>query len=156
MVTVLILFAQACAGGLQRVAAADARAPHGADEIPPVRAAADQEEALRLARQEDLPALQKADRVVVKADGRQVVVTAREALDELRQGLKPRKVPPSAGETAYTLTFSRGPTPIRTVWVYHNGEWGFDRPDGPSWTIGCETDLIRAIKRLKGMKRGRS
>ena len=57
-----------------------------------------------------------------------------------RDALKPRDVHPSAGERAATLIFSRGDEPIREVWVYEGGEWGFVRP-GTKWTIGKSDEL---------------
>ena len=121
----------------------------GADEarVPPVEPATDQSEALRLARRVDLPALETADRVAIAVGARRIVVDRPETLKELRTALKPSPVPPSAGETVYTLSFRRGATPIRTVWVFASGEWGFERPEGPSWTIGREPALARLLGR---------
>ena len=121
----------------------------GADEasIPPTAPAADQEEALRLATKVDLPALAQADRVAIEAGARRVVVTRPESLAALQKALTPRLVPPSGGLTAYELSFSRGATPVRTVWVYASGEWGFQRPEGPSWTIGANPALARLVAR---------
>ena len=116
----------------------------------PARAAKDQAEALRLARMEDLPALEAADRVLLaEARGRRRVVVDRPAeVAALRRALRVVEVPPSAGETAWTLSFFQGDRAIREVWVYPYGEWGFVRPETPSWTIGRDDGLAAAIRKL--------
>ena len=124
--------------------------------IPPATAAADQDDALGLARRVDLPLLATADRVVLDGyepggeRGARVTLDRPEAVAELRQALRPREVPPSDGVTAATLSFYRGNQLLRTVWVYEGGEWGFDRP-GTSYTTGEDPDLWQLIRwHLKG------
>lgn len=117
-------------------------------EIRPVQTAADQPEALELARKVDLPELAKADRVVIEGQGgRRTELKEAGAIKELRRTLKVEEVPPSAGENAYNLSFYRDDTLIRKVWVFENGEWGFERPKGVSWTNGEDAALVRAIER---------
>ena len=118
--------------------------------LPASQAASDQAEAIRLAREVDLPALEKADRVVIQRGqgrgGARVELDDPEAIMDLRQALKPKEVPPSGGVTTYRLAFYRGETPIRKIWVFENGEWGFEREKGTSWTIGRDAAPIQAIK----------
>jgi len=116
-------------------------------QVSPTMDASTQEEALDLARRVDLPALEKADKVLIKAGDRQAVVTKTDLLEALRRELKPRTVEPGSSETSYELTFFRGKDKVREVWVHASGEWGFERPKGPSWTIGHEPALVREIKR---------
>jgi hypothetical protein len=120
-------------------------------DIPAVKAAVDQDEAIRLAREMDLPALEKADRVVIeeakiRRDGRRVTLADADDIKGLRKTLKPSEVPPSGGITAATLLFYRGTVLIRKVWVFEGGEWGFERP-GTSWTTGREADLWEGIRK---------
>ena len=119
--------------------------------IPPVQAAADQDTALRLARTVDLPALEKADRVVIEEvrprPGRRVTLTGAKEIAALRRALKPAQEDPSAGKTAANLSFYRGKTLVRKVWVYASGEWGFYRPKGPDWTTGREAELYKVVAR---------
>jgi hypothetical protein len=120
-------------------------------DIPAVKAAVDQDEAIRLARDVDIPALEKADRVVIEEakigrGGRQVTLEDADDLKGLRKALKPREVAPSAGITAATLSFYRGKVLIRKVWVFGDGEWGFERP-GTDWTTGGEVELWERIRK---------
>jgi hypothetical protein len=123
---------------------------------PQAEAAADQSDALWLARRVDLPLLATADRVVIDEHrpggecGVRVTLDRPEAVAELRRALRPREVPPGGGPTAATLTFYRGGQPLRTVWVSEGGEWGFERP-GASPTTGADPDLWQLVRwHLKG------
>jgi hypothetical protein len=119
--------------------------------VPPATAAADRDDALRLARRVDLPLLALADRVVLDEHlpggecGARVTLTDPEAVAELRQALRPREVTPSGGEPVATLSFYRGPHLLRTVWVIEGGEWGFARP-GTSHITGDDPDLWRLVR----------
>ena len=123
----------------------------GETEIPVAQAAADQGAAIRLAREVDLPALEKADRVVIEdvrqPGGRQVTLDKPGAIKELRQALEAARVPPTGSETAALLSFYRGKTLIRKVWVFESGEWGFERSKGPHWTTGLDPALFRFVER---------
>jgi hypothetical protein len=44
-----------------------------------------------------------------------------------------------------TIRFYQGPTLLREVRVYEDGEWGFRRP-GTSWTRGQSDELVRLIR----------
>jgi hypothetical protein len=136
---------------LPLVLAACSRAPSG-PVLTPVRAAKDQAEAIRLAREEDLPALASADRAVVTEarSGRKVTVDRPVELETLRRALITASVPPSAGETAWEVRFFQGDRLIREVWVYPYGEWGFVRPEPPSWTVGSAPGLVEVIRKLLG------
>jgi hypothetical protein len=89
-------------------------------DVPTVKAAADQNEAIRLAREFDLPAIEKADRVVVEdarngRDRSRVTLEEADAIKKLRKPLRPSEIPPSGGITAATLSFYRGKVLIRKV-----------------------------------------
>jgi hypothetical protein len=155
LLAVLVLVAVGTAGLIVGVLvpSADVVTP-GA--VPPATDALDQADALRLARRVDLPLLATADRVVLdehKPDGMcgaRVTIDRPEEVAELRQALRPREVPPTAGRTAATLSFYRGNQLLRTVWVYEGGEWGFERP-GTGYTTGADPDLWRIVRwHLKG------
>jgi len=115
----------------------------GATNIPPVKAAETQAEALRLAREEDLPAIKKADKLVIKQPRgkKQVTLNAPAELKKIKQALVVEKRNPSAGMTKYSLSFYHGDTLIRAIWVYEYGEWGVSRPANPSWTLGYNSTL---------------
>ena len=118
-------------------------------EIPAAKEVGTQAEAIREARKVDLPLLEMADKVVIKAtDGSGRVATLVKANDvkEVRQTLKISAAPPSAGEQAATVSFFRGKSSLRQVWVYEGGEWGFDRP-GTHWTTGSEANLWTVIQK---------
>lgn len=122
----------------------------GEDQGP--QAASTQAAAVRLAIRSDLPALEKADRVVVeyvrpKEGNVHEVIVAPEAIEEIRQALMPRKVEPSAGRNAYQLSFYQGDSLIRKVWVFGDGEWGFQRPSGASWTTGENPNLVTVLRK---------
>jgi hypothetical protein len=124
--------------------------------VPQAEAAADQDDALRLARRVDLPLLATADRVVIDEHkpggecGVRVTLDRPEAVAELWQALRPRKVPLGGGPTAATLAFYRGHQLLRTVRVFEGGEWGFERP-GTSHTSGADPDLWQLVRwHLKG------
>ncbi len=147
MTSAIVIGVLMVAGSLR---ASTSRSDDKAD-IPAVKAAADQDEAIRLAREVDLPALEKTDRVVIEEakigrDGRRVILKDADAIKGLRKSLKPSKVPPSGGLTAATLSFYRGKVLIRKVWVFGDGEWGFERP-GTDWTTGREADLWVGIRK---------
>jgi hypothetical protein len=110
-----------------------------------------QDDALQQAKDADLPALKAADRAVVSevpppmGTGKWVEITDTARIRRLVDVLKPTKAPPSAGEQEMTVRFYQGPTLLREVWVYGNGEWGFRRP-GTSWTTGLSEELVRLIR----------
>jgi hypothetical protein len=119
--------------------------------IPPAQAAGDQAAAIKLAKTQDLPAVEKADRVVIQElwPGKaRITVTKATALKQLRAALVVAEVPPSAGESHYQLSFYLEKQLVREVWVYTDGEWGFERPKPPHWTIGRNVELKRLIASL--------
>lgn len=117
-----------------------------------IRPSDDQADAIRQARQTDLPALDGATRVVIESDPpAQVAPVERSGpadIAAIRSALALREIPPSGGMRAYRLRFFRGETPIRAVWVYGSGEWGFERPGQASWTLGSNPELVRTIRAL--------
>ena len=126
-----------------------ARGEKGEGEIPPVKGVTSQSQAVRQARAVDLPLLEKADKVVIEGRGQRVTRDKADDLKELRQTLQAQAVSPSGGLTAATLTFYRGDTLLRKIWVFQGGEWGFQRP-GTSWTTGSDANLWNIInKHLK-------
>lgn len=125
-----------------------------AEKTPAAKSAATQDQALALAKSADLPALAAADRVVIAgADGGQVTLDGQKAIQSLRAALTLRPAPPSAGETAATLSFYRGEELLREVWVYDGGEWGFNRP-GTNWTCGVSQPLWRFVQKRLAEKPG--
>jgi len=108
--------------------------------------------AVRLARQKDLPALNEADKVVIQtaewAGSKEVAITDAADLKQLRAALVAEETTPSGGETWATLTWLKGETVIRKIWVFDYGEWGFERPPpSTSWTIGQSEELVTIIKK---------
>jgi hypothetical protein len=129
----------------------EAREPRAA-----VSAAEDQPAAIRKAVEVDLPALKEADRAVFEGrGGKKAVVSRADELDRLRALLRPTAVPPGGGVTAVTLTFFRGEEPIRRIWMFDDGEWGFARP-GTSWTTGREPGLAQFVLTKLGGQEGPS
>jgi hypothetical protein len=134
------------------LACSSSRRDDDSADIPAIKAVADQNEAIRLARDVDLPILEKADRVVLEESAidrghRRVILEDEDDIKRLRKSLKPRDVPPSGGMVALRLSFFRGKVPLREVWVFEGGEWGFERP-GTSWTTGGEADLWKTLRTL--------
>ena len=106
---------------------------------------------MQLAREVDIPAVKKADRVVIEeggspsGDGKRVTLDDAPGIEVLSRGLAPTVVLPSGGKLAATLSFYRGETLLRKIWVYQGGEWGFDRP-GTDWTTGLSPELWKAVQ----------
>jgi len=122
-----------------------------AEVIPPPKAAESQDDAITLAKEEDLPAIAKANKVVIKQlgpDENEITIGARELLKQIREALTVKKTEPSGGENKYTLTFFLDDKPIREVWVYDYGEWGITRNQGPEWTLGRNEKLADLIDDL--------
>jgi predicted small lipoprotein YifL len=118
---------------------------------PAAVAVANQDDALQQAKNADLPALKVADRALVSevappiGTAISVEITNADQVSRLLDALMPTKVPPSSGKEAMTVHFYQGPTLLREVWVFQDGEWGFRRP-GTSWTIGRSDELVRLIR----------
>ena len=116
---------------------------------PAAVAVANQGDALQEAKNVDLPALKAADRAVVSESpggaAKSVEITDAAGIRRLADALKPTKAPPGSGREELTIRFYQGPTLLREVWVYGDGEWGFRRP-GTSWTTGRSDDLVRLIR----------
>jgi hypothetical protein len=114
------------------------------EEIPSVQAAKDQEDALRLAREIDLPVLGRADKVVIeeapRRGGRRLTLENPNDIKVLREALKPTGGPETGGMNAVTICFFRKNELIRKIWVFEGGEWGFERPS-VSHTTGHEASL---------------
>jgi len=122
-----------------------------AEAIAPAKAAETQDDAITLAKEEDLPAIAKANKVVIKQvgpDEEEITIGARELLKQIREALTVKKTEPSGGENKYTLTFFLDDKPVREVWVYEDGEWGIMRPEGTSWTLGSNEKLADLIDDL--------
>ena len=119
------------------------------EEIPPVQAAKDQEDALRLARQIDLPLLAKADKVIIdqapRRGRRRLTLENPDNIKTLREALKPSGGPETGGMNAVTISFFRKAELIRKIWVFEGGEWGFERPS-VSHTTGHEANLWMIIQ----------
>ena len=116
-------------------------------EAEPVKNAADQAEALKLAQKEDLPAIALADRAVIELEGKRATVSGA-ALKKLIALLTVAVVPPSAGEAVATVAFFRKDALLRSIWVYPDGEWGVQRPKPPHWTLGKNAALVPALKEM--------
>ena len=110
-----------------------------------IPACSDDARAARLARQKDLPALDGADKVVVRtelwAGAQEVTITDSADLTRLRAAMIVEETTPSAGETWATLTWLKGATVIRRMWVFDYGEWGFGR------SVGHSPELVALIRK---------
>jgi hypothetical protein len=115
---------------------------------PTARAAKDRAEAVREAKDVDLPALEKADRVIVEATRNNWRWNVNDAslVREFVKSLAPSDSPRQGGELKVSLIFMKGEEPIRTAWVREGGEWGFERPSA-SWTTGSNPELWRLLER---------
>jgi hypothetical protein len=110
-----------------------------------------QDEAIRLAKESDLPSLEKAEYANIKRlreDLANVLVADPAELKQLREALLVKAVPPSAGEQLYQVTLFQGERAVRGIWVYDYGEWGFTRRTGPHWTVGVNPDLPKLLDGL--------
>ena len=112
------------------------------------RISADQRAALRAARQQDLPALDAADRVVIHREAwageKELTITNAADLKRLRSALVLRATEPSGGEVWATLTWLKGGETIRRAWVFDYGEWGFLGSN--QWTMGRNEEIAAIIK----------
>lgn len=155
----ITLIACACAmlpaSGL--LAAEDVEPPaEKADAIAPAKRADTQDDAIKLAKGVDLPAIAKANKVVIKQigpdesrpEGREITIGAPDLLKQIRAALVVEKTEPSGGETKYTLTFYLDDKPVRELWVYDYGEWGLTLNQGPEWTLGRNEKLADLIDDL--------
>ena len=155
-------FALACAVGAVLLAsgtlvAGDNEAPtKEAEAIQPAKAAETQEEALKRATEEDLPAIAKGDKVVIKQffsaeeffdDAKEITVEDEDTLKQIREILTVGKVEASLGEMKYKLHFYLGDVLIREVWVFPYGEWGIVR-GGPDWPLGLNENLADLLDEL--------
>ncbi|GEM_PF-4341894 len=116
--------------------------------IQPAAEAKSQAEALRLAKEVDLPLLEQASRVEIEEAGgvrRTRIVKAAGDLAKIRQALTVGKTPPTGGENAAVLTFMTGKTVLRKVWIFKSGEWGFQRAKGTHWSTGKNQKLFAII-----------
>ncbi len=117
---------------------------------PPARAADTQKEALRLAANEDLPAVKRANRVtatLVRDSAKERTITDPEVLKAILAALTVKETPPSGGVTWAKVTWLAGDSVIRQAWVYEDGEWGFERP-GTAWTVGESPALAKLLRQL--------
>ena len=124
------------------------KAPSG--PTPAAAPAPTQGDTVRQANDTELPALSRADRAVLSSaqpplgTGKSVEVTDVNRIRRLIDALKPQAAPPSSGMETMTVRFYQGPTLLREVWVYPDGEWGFRRT-GTSWATGRSGELVRLI-----------
>jgi hypothetical protein len=130
----------------------DAAADAGA--IEPVKAAATRAEAIKLAQDEDLPAIARATKVVikymdvVKMQNHEVTVESAAALKNIRGALTVTRDEPAGGAIKpYTLTFYRGNDAVRVVSVHIDGKWGVQRP-GSYWILGTNAQLVGLLNQL--------
>jgi hypothetical protein len=140
----IMCIALACAVGAVLLASGTLAAG-GREPIIPVKSAQTQEEAIKLAQEEDLPAMALADMVIVAEiglDARSVRVKSKSRLRRTLRALIVEQVEPAGGQTKYTFTFYRGNELIRKVWVHPDGEWTILRPDSPYWALGRNDKLV--------------
>lgn len=120
----------------------------GAEEIQPVKTAATRAEALKLAKDEDLPAIAQSTKVfikqfdVVSMKRRQITIESEDVIKEIVNGLPiAQERERAAAIRVFTLKFYRDDELVRTVYVDANNEWGVDRPGGTYWIIGKNNAL---------------
>src|SRR4029077_14653546 len=96
----------------------------------------------------DLPLLAKADKVVIEESvgGRRHSIEKADDIKKLREALNVSEQSPSGGKNAVTILFYRKNDLIRKVWVFKNGEWGFERPS-IGWTTGREAGLWEVVQK---------
>jgi len=117
---------------------------------PAVRDVDDQEEALNEFRKVDLPAIERADKLVITLSGpkggQQAKIDDLDELREFRNALVVKKIPPSGGMNWAELEWFRDGTSLRKVWVFSDGEWGVTRP-GISYTTGISPGIVGRIEK---------
>lgn len=128
--------------------------PVSADAIEPVKAAATRAEAVKLAQDEDLPAIAKATKAVikyfdvVKMETHEATIESATALKSIRGALTLTQDEPAGGAIKpYTLTFYRGDEVVRIVSVHVDGKWGIQRP-GTYWILGTNDGLTKLLDQL--------
>ena len=125
------------------VVAASAETPKGPKTVN------SQAEAVQEAKDVDLKLVEKADSVVLVMGGHKggdKITLKGDEVAAIRKALMTGAARASGGEVAANLTFYHGETPLRSVWVYKGGEWGFTRP-GTSWTTGLSPDLWKVLSK---------
>lgn len=133
-------------------------AAHDPDEIPAVRPCKNQDEAVRLAREEDLPAIEQADRLEILLIGEgvdfapRIAVTKAADIREILGLLRVRMTPDLESESEFSLIFYRKEKPIREIWVYPDGTWGVDRPGGGNAT-GRSPALAESLREWASRKK---
>jgi hypothetical protein len=129
--------------------------PLGRGGIQPVKLATSRDEALKLAKDEDLPAIARATKVVITqvdiraTKRRQTTVETKDAIERIHGALT---IAPERGNSGgmrlYMLEFYRRNKLVRTAYVHANDEWGIQRPGGSYWIIGKNTRLRRMLDEL--------
>ncbi|MDI1475927.1 hypothetical protein [Polyangium sp. y55x31] len=120
--------------------------PGAAPEARPIAAASTQADARAAATAADLPLLRTADRAVVAWSAGGTAEKRGQELSALVEALRVTDAQPSGGKQFAQITFYRGETLLREVWVFADGEWGFVRP-GTAWTVGASPALGDLVKR---------
>jgi hypothetical protein len=107
----------------------------------PIQEASSRQDALRQARQLDLPTVAKANRLVLTDSSGQVYeIFSRQRIDQFIQALDRIERPPPQYSRKWIVTFYIDNTQLREIWVGQDGSWGFARP-GNSWQIGTSESL---------------
>src|SRR5271165_4926595 len=108
----------------------------------PVQSVNTQRDALRIAKASDIPAVSKADRMVIKImrgpeetgqdppfpEGQSLTISDQATIQAIVDALVVKETPETGNTNFATVTFYKGEKEIRSIWLFGNGEWGFNRP----------------------------
>jgi len=129
----------------------------GGGPIQPLKRAASLEEAIKLAKKEDLPTIDHATKVVVKlvVNGwwsfrNERTIESEAVLRQMRGAMTVCETGQSASGLRARLEFYRGDRLLRMVNVYADGQWGIVRPNHHFHVVGCSRRLADMVNGLFG------
>ena len=127
----------------------------GGGPIQPLKPAASQAEAIKLAKKEDLPAIEQATKVIVKlvVNGwwsfrNERTIESQTVLRQICKAMTICKTEQSARGLRARLEFYRGDQLLRMVDVYTDGQWGIVRPNHHFWPLGRNRRLADLVDQL--------
>jgi hypothetical protein len=121
--------------------------------IPSICQAETKEEALKLAREVDIPILHRADTAIVifEPENENIPSLRFEGAKQvlaLVNTLTPKKVDPVGLMPDCRIKFYCGEQYLRTVYLVGPIQWGFDRT-GIFWPLGDSSSLFKIIQQAK-------
>jgi hypothetical protein len=123
--------------------------------IQPLKPAASQAEAIKLAKKEDLPTIEHATKVIVRlvVNGwwsfrNERTIESEAMLKQIREAMTICETGQSARDLRARLEFYRGDRLLRIVDVSTDGQWGIMRPNHHFYVVGRNRGLADIVNQL--------